>query len=208
MLAAKVINLPNPRSAPEGAKPIYIICRDSKLYPWNRDPIRANAQAGAERLVVARNLAANPKTGIDPKRLIPMFDKLRINDDWFVIKMKANGRQPRIIFERKANAGYTTKEVENPRGPFQRFLKTIDPAKQYIRFIVWTNSYEAYLSARRVITRHGLMVGWDITTGDNESEYHLGGKILFGPEPPPMPPPKPNPNAPPPKKPLPTNTVD
>lgn len=208
VLAAKVINLPNPRTAPEGAKPAYVICRDNKVYPWNRDQLRKEAQTRAEFLVVKRNLAANPKTGIDPKKLIPMFDKLRINDNWFLLKLRANGRQPRIIYERKAKAGFTIEEVENRRGPFQRDLQTLDPTKQYVRFIVYTNSYETYLAARAVVTSKGLMVGWDITTGTGETEYPLGGKILFGPEPPPNPnPPKPNPN-PPKNKPLPSNTVD
>lgn len=205
---AKVVNLPNPRKAPEGATPKYLICREGKLYPWDRDNLRMGAQQRAEQLVALRNLAANPKTGIDPKRLVPMFDKLRLNDEWFLLKLKANGRQPRLVFERKRNAGYTIEDLENPRGPYARILKSIDPSKHYLRFTVWTDSYDVYLTARRIATEHGLLAGWEITSSPNEIDIPLGGKIRFGPEPPPMPDkPKTAPPQPPPK-PVPVDTID
>jgi len=208
VVPAKVVNLPNPRKAPEGATPKHLICREGKLYPWDRDNLRKGAQQRAEQLVALRNLAANPKTGIDPKRLVPMFDKLRLNDEWFLLKLKANGRQPRLVFERKRNAGYTIEDLENPRGPYARILKSIDPSKHYLRFTVWTDSYDVYLTARRIATEHGLLAGWDITSNPNEIDIPLGGKIRFGPEPPPTPnkpqtdPPQPSP------KPVPVDTID
>jgi hypothetical protein len=206
--AAKVVNLPNPRKAPEGATPKYMICREGKLYPWSRDEMRKGAQERAEQLVGLRNLAANPKTGIEDAKLVPMFDKLRLNDDWFLLKLKANGRQPRLVFERKRNAGYAIEDLENPRGPYIRILKTIDPSKHYLRFTVWTDSYEVYLVARRIAAENGLLAGWDITSSTAETDMPLGGKILFGPKPPPMPV-KPNTNPPkPPAKPIPVDTID
>ena len=208
VVPAKVVNLPNPRQAPEGATPKYMICREGKLYPWSRDELRKGAQERAEQLVALRNLAANPKTGIEATKLQSMFDKLRLNDDWFLLKLKANGRQPMLVFERKRNAGYAIEELENPRGPYIRILKTIDPSKHYLRFTVWTDSYDVYLAARRIAAEQGLLAGWDITSNSNEVEIPLGGKILFGPEPPPMPV-KPNPNPPkPPAKPIPVDTID
>jgi hypothetical protein len=170
--------------------------------------LRKGAQQRAELLVAAKKLAANPKTGIDPKRFVPMFDNLRLNDDWFLLKLKANGRQPRLVFERKRNAGYTIEDLDNPRGPYARILKTIDPSKHYLRFTVWTDSYDLYLVARRIASEHGLLAGWDITSSTSEMDMPLGGKILFGPEPPPMPA-KPNTNPPkPPARPVPVDTID
>lgn len=208
VVPAKVVNLPNPRKAPEGATPRYMICREGKLYPWDRDNLRKGAQQRAERLVALRNLAANPKTGIDPKRLIPLFDKMHLNDEWFLLKLKAAGRQPRLVFERKRNAGYTIDELENPRGPYARILESIDSNKHYLRFTVWTDSYDVYLAARRIAGEHGLLAGWDITSSPDELDIPLGGKIRFGPAPPPMPD-KPKTNPPkPPQKPVPVDTID
>lgn len=208
VLPTKVVNLPNPRKAPEGATAMYIICRDGKLYPWDREKIRTEARKRAEWLVTTGKVEVNPKTGIDPKRMIPLFDKFRLNDNWFLLKLKANGRQPRLVFERKRNAGYDISDIENPRGPYVRILKSIDPKKHYLRFVVWTDSYDVYLVARRIAGENGLLAGWDISSSAGEPELPLGGKILFGPEPPPMPD-KPKPDPPkPPARPVPTDTID
>ena len=65
-LPVKVVQLPNPRPAPKGVKPVTILCREGKLYPLDIEGLRAEAQDRAQKVVRRQRLDRDPKKGIDP----------------------------------------------------------------------------------------------------------------------------------------------
>jgi hypothetical protein len=89
-------------------------------------------------------------------------------------------------------------------------LQTLNPSKFYARFLVWPDSFETYLEARRVATQYGFSAGWAPQTTTAEYQVPLGGELALGP-PPPKPKPKPSTTPPkpaPPPRPVPVDTID
>ena len=156
----------------------------------------------------SRRLNRDPAKGIDAEIMLKLFNRSRMNDDSFMLKMIADGDRPMLVFEPKANAGATIEELRIPRGRFNRGLSMIDPTKHYVRLMVWPDSFEVYLATRRSAAHFNLPAGWELMSAPGDFTIPLGGPLRFGPPPPPPPPPKePPPPPPPPQEPQPPPRV-
>jgi hypothetical protein len=82
----------------------------------------------------------------------------------------------------------------------------------YARYVVWPDSYEAYLTARTITDEANLPAGWQPMFETSIFERWTPFRCTPPPPPPPDPnaPPKPpvDPNAPPKPKPLPEPPID
>ena len=200
----KVVTLPDPRPAPEGARQVTFLCANNRVYPIAADDWRETIRKQAELIVSSKGLDGGPSVGVNEERFMKEFKKLSrsLRDDFVEIEMYAAGIYPRLRFTPKKNAGATQEEVLKPRSRFQRLLAVLDRNKYYARFIVLPDSYEVYLAARAVAADQKLLAGWDPQAESWQYTTHLGGPILFGPKPPP------NPNAPPTPPAKPQNVID
>ena len=203
---AKVVNLPDPRPAPEGIKEAILLCTGNEVYPIDADTIRDRARKLTE-FQADRNLrkyVEDPKKGIDAEKFVEDFNRRPLMDDFFIVRMYAAGRDPRLKFEPKKNSGCKIAEIQTPRSRFRKLLMTVDPSKYYFKFIVMPDSYEAYVEARHVTDEMKFLAGWTPVDANYEFTTWVGGKVKFGPEPPP---PDPNAPKPPPPKPGPKPNV-
>ena len=203
---AKIVTLPDPRPAPQGIKPLYLLCAHNKLYRIADDDMRAIARKRAEFVVQSKGLFGGPQIGVNKEEFFRHFAKAArtLTDEFFSVEVYAAGIYPRLRFQPHKRAGATLKEVSSPRSRFQKSLAGIDPRKYYARFIVLPDSYEVYLAARTAVNQKGILAGWEPQAADWQFTTHLGGSLLFGPKPPPA---KPNPN-PPKNPPKPPNVID
>lgn len=201
----KVVTLPDPRPAPEGARPVTFLCANNRVYPIAADDWREKARQRTEFIVKSKRLDGGPAVGVNEARFMKEFKKTSrlLRDDFFEIELYAAGIYPRLKFIPKEKGGATLDEVIKPRSRFQKILSVLDKNKYYARFIVLPDSYEVYLAARSVATQQRLLAGWDPQPANWQYTTHLGGLTLFGPKPPPAPP---NPNPAPPAKPA--NVID
>jgi hypothetical protein len=205
-LPPKVVNLPDPRPAPDGIKPAILVCAGNKIYPVNHEDFLDKARKRAEYVVKSKGLDRDPKAGIDPKKFIEEMNERKYRDDFIETEIIASGRYPRMIFRPREGGGSDVKEVEGARSRFRSLLKTLDPAKYYCRFFVLPDSYDVYVSARNVTAELGLLAGWEPVSDGWRYEANIGGSVSLGPPPPP-----PDPNAPKPKPRPPTkpqNVID
>ena len=198
-----VINLPNPRAAPEGTTPIIIICREGRIMFVDVDILREKAQRRATYIVTRRKLGRDPAAGINAKVLTGEFNSEPIEDRYFQVKMTVAGRIPKLVFNRVENGGDTTEQLSSASSQFQRRIKRVDIRKHYVRFLVWPDSFETYLEARKICSKRNLMAGWQAQTSSAEYTVNLDGPIRVGPPPPPKPKPKPKPVSPDDEKPKP-----
>jgi len=160
----KVVTLPDPRPAPDGARQVTFLCANNRVYPISADDWRDNLRKRAEFLVGAKRLDGGPAIGVDKERFMVEFKKANrrnMRDDFLEVELYASGIYPRLRFTPKKNSGATEKEVLNPRSRFQRMLTGLDKNKYYARFIVLPDSYEVYLAARSVAAQKNLLAGWD-----------------------------------------------
>jgi hypothetical protein len=206
----KIIRLPNPRKAPEGALPITYMCRGGMIGYMNLPEYQNRAQKWTANAVTTKRTYGNLKTGIDCGKLFTAFNRLKLQDKNFEYRLIARGRAPYLELTRRSAFGESLEEIAAPNSDFARQLKQIDPSKYYLQFIVWPDSFETYIKARQLATEKNILAGWQTTTNPGQHLIRLQGRLLCGP--PPKPQPKPaNPQPPKPAqppKPLPLDTID
>jgi len=192
--APKVISLPNPRPAPKDAKQLIFLCSENKVYPIPAGPpldqIRKAAEAQALQVAMRQRRTFNPVTGEGTDRFLEDFNKKPLRNDYFEVKLYNSGSYPRLQFHPRENGGETEKVVKAPKSKFQRALGMIDRSKYYIRFYVCTDSFDIYVTTRRIVSDKGLSAGWLPQGNGYKWSTSLGGKLQFGPRPKPGPPPK------------------
>ena len=217
-LPAKVINLPNPRPAPEDARPLTFLCREGRIMLADVEAIREPVWKRVNWIIQKRRLGRDQKAGIDGKILSEEFNKNPIRDPYphfdFDVTMTIAGRVPKLVLKRRKDAGETVEDVKRTSSAYQRKILKTDPDEYYLQFLVWPDSFEVYLEARKISAGRGLLAGWQAQRTSGEYTIDLGGDLRVGPPPPP-PKPKPRlkpdeePPAPPkPKRPPPPVPVD
>jgi len=207
---AKIVNLPNPRKAPEGAKPLTFLCREGRILYADVEGYRERAQKRADYLVARKKLDGGPDAGVDGQRLVQEFNREKMRDDDFELALTVRGRTPKLVLKRRENAGDLAEQLDRTSSGFQQRIRRIDPKRYYLQFLVWPDSFETYLKARQIADQRGLLGGWVAMTTSGEYSVNLGGEIRCGPPPPKPPAPKPGEPAPPkpPPRPVPTDIID
>lgn len=211
--ASTIITLPNPREAPEGATPIPVLCREGRVYFVDNINLQQAALKKIEAIGKRRKLVFNPDVGVDQELLLSEFHKgAAIDDDNFELKLTAAGRTPKLVFQRKKGAGETAEDLRGGRSKFEQRIRRLDKNRFYAKFLVWPDSFEVYIEARKLCSDRDLLAGWKAQTSQAEYSENLATDLVrFGPKPKPKPrppgaePPKPQP---PKRPPLPESDID
>ena len=201
---AKVVNIPNPRPAPPGARQATFVCADNRVYPMNVDGIRKEAELRAKDVITRRRLNLDPAKGIDPEAFAKLYTKLNINDDFFDVECYiTDNRWPRLRLTPKEKRGADEDEVRRPGSRIRKIMASLDPKKFYARFYVLPDSFDVYISSRRALTDAGVLAGWDPQGKTWVYTTSVPGGIELGP-------PRPKPPAPttPAKPAKPANVID
>lgn len=191
----RVVFLPNPREAPEKAKPVLFMCRGGRILPVD--------QVGLQKLIQKQIeiLRGKDKPGtVNCERLVDHFARRNIGDNWFRLKAVVNNGVPQFELEPRENAGDTLERLRRSTSAFRVFLRKIDPTRQYIRFLVWSDSFDVYLEARRLASERKILAGWVPFDANAKWRIGAGVRVTCSDQPPPPPPPpsnKPKPLVPP-----------
>ena len=205
---AKIVNLPNPRDAPKGAKPIEYICRHGRVI---RVEIPVLQQLAYQAIAQSRLVTA-PEQAVDCAKLEELFENKNVgNRDWR-IKLKAVGGVPYLLLELREGRGDTTERLSKSNALFRQEIRKINPQLFYLDFRVWADSYDTYLVARSYADQRDLMAGWSALDPNSDFRVPLGGNLKLtceGYKPPPSSPKPPEPDLPPPtKRDLPGGKID
>lgn len=193
---AKIVSLPNPREAPQGAKQYRVIIRDGQIVPFNPTDIRDKCKKQAEYML--RSPALKNKAGeVDCEKLVEEFNKTsRVSNSDFKIQLTVINFQLYIVFDLRPNGGESAQQVVRNGSAFRRGLLGLKKQygdKFYIRFLVWNDSFDDYVAARSVCDELDVLAGWEPYTVDYTWREGLGLQVNCIGKPPP---PKPDPNAP------------
>ena len=210
--ASTIITLPNPRKAPEGAQSLPVLCREGKVYFIDTINLQKDALKKIEAIGKRRKLIFNPDVGVDQNIILAEFHKGRaLDDDNFELKLTAAGRTPRLTFQRKKDAGETAEDLRKGRSKFEQRIGRLDSRRFYLKFLVWPDSFEVYVEARKICADRDLLAGWKAQTTKNEYSENLATDLVrFGPKPKPKPRPpgQPKPKPKPARPPLPEADID
>ncbi len=214
---AKIVNLPNPREAPKEAKPLLVVCRDGRVAAFDPDDLRESARKRAQFLLTPLQRKAGPNGEIDCEKFVEQFNKSStVGSEGYRARLAVENFNLVLIYEPRGTAGETAKQVVNANSELRRVLKRLDPAKFYVRFLVWSDSFDAYVAGRNVCDELNVLAGWEPYNTDFQWKVGLGITVACAgkPKPAPAPPPAktepgaPAPPPPPPPPPLPNDVVD
>lgn len=207
---AKIVTLPDPRSAPEGATPLLMIVRDGRVTPANEDDLRKVVETTMKRLRITPNEAGL----IDCDKLVGAINKGKIGDRYWRVTLEIRSHRPYIVPQRRDTAGETIEQISQPSSTYMRMVRLAKLKNQYLRFYVFSDSYDTYLEARRLAGEADVAAGWAAFDKGYVWRIWMPGQVycIGKPAPPPAKPKPPvDPNAPPPKpkpKPLPKEDID
>lgn len=211
VMPAREITLPDPKPAPEGAQQVTFVCAKNKVYPVpisaKISEIRKLSQARALQVARKQYRTFKPAESEGIDRFLQEFNERpwRDNFGYFEVKLANYGGSPRLVFHPRENGGDTEKIVKAPKSKFRQALQTIDRSKYFIRFYVCADSFDIYVTTRRIVSDMGLLAGWEPQSNNWIYTTHLGGDLRLGPPPKPTPPSK-TPAKPAPKRPA--NVID
>ncbi len=200
----KVVFLPNPRKAPEKAQPVLFMCRGGRILPIDQQGLQELIQ---KQIAIVQG-KDKPGT-VNCKRLVDHFASRNIGDRWFRLRAVVNNGVPQFELEPRDNAGDTLERLRRSTSAFRTLLRKIDPSRQYIRFLVWSDSFDVYLEARRLASERNVLAGWVPFDTNAKWRLNAGVRVTCSDQPPPPPPPpsqKPKPLVPP--RPVPVDEVD
>jgi len=174
----KFVYLPNPRPAPKGAKPVLFICKNGRVAPFDLDELRKEAEKAGRFAAGLRTPKARRGTTIrkgrpaqgkpeqeekrvvDCEKVVAHFKRRIVGDRHWRIKLRMEKGKLFMLFEPGREKGETADRLKRPRSRFERFVRALDKEKFYGRFLVWSDSFDTYLEARRIAQEAGLLAGW------------------------------------------------
>ncbi len=148
-----IVTLPDPRPAPEDAKAVHIVCRGGRLLPCDLDSLRRGTNRAAEALLATPAV----KTCED---LVEVFNRRNIGDRFFRCQLRLTSSRLQLILEPRPNVGEPLEQVQRRASNFARLVRTMNPKAQYLRFMVWSDSFDVYLAAREQTDEIGMPAGW------------------------------------------------
>lgn len=197
----KQTTIPNPRTAPKGATPYFILCKGGRAIPV---PLDRLMQLGEQRV---KTVQRSSKGDTPPcKAVIDYFERLDVNTRGFRLKVRLARDRIILRFYPEDGLGETVEQMQGRASQLRRAVQTIKRSNHYVRYVVWPDSYEAYLSAREITDEAGLPAGW-VPFGSQSvfERWTLMTCVPDKPLPPVAPKPPADPNAP---KPLPEPPID
>lgn len=208
----KIVRLPNPREAPQGAQPILFLCREGRVMVFDPEQLKERVKKRVEFLMKPLVARAGASGEIDCQKLVETYNKEALSDQEFRSRLVVENFNLVLVYEYRG-AGETTDRLRSPSSRFQAAIRRMDPQKYYARFLVWPDSFDVYVEARTLCDERGVLAGWEPNTEDYQWKASLGIKVncLGKPKPPPVKPTPPKPEAgppPPPPPPLPNDVVD
>lgn len=208
----KIVRLPNPRNAPEGAEPILFLCREGRLMVFDPEGLKSRVEKRVGYLMRPLVSKATSDGEIDCQKLVASYNKNPLDDDQFRTKLVIQNYRLVLIYEHKG-AGETPERLRGSSSRFQASVRRMGTQNNYARFLVWPDSFDVYVEARSICDERGVLAGWQPCTEDYQWKITLGIKVTCEGKPKPKPKPPPDKSAPkkpaaPPPPPLPNDVID
>lgn len=156
-LPSRTITLPDPGAAPEGARPLYVICRAGRVAAIDHEGLQNIVK---EELAKA-GLKPNGEGEYDGRKFEALFKNRQIGDRDFRIRA-IQGSNHRMAFQlyKHGRPAETMAQIRQPTSRYRLLLNRTKPKERYLQFVVWPDGYDAYLLARAYASGRGLVAGW------------------------------------------------
>jgi hypothetical protein len=172
----KVVRLPDPQDPPANSKPVNVLCRGGRLYPV----FTAKLQVEVDKAIVNSRALKNDKGELDADTVISFFRRVPVGDRWWVVEPTVVNYRLKFILHRRSTGGEELRGLRHPLSNYMKLLGSVDPAKAYLRFYVWPDSFGIYLEARGIATEKKLLAGWVPTERTDDWVSYFGTYPTMG----------------------------
>ena len=161
----KVLHLPQLRPAPNNAEIHGWICRNGRIYrvEWPEYDV-----AGEVRK--ALDLSPSEKISLSSSRVVRVqshFDSLRLRKGSTEVKLKIQEvpntsyyRVKKTLHLHEMSVGDTPEDLQQSDSIYTRAIQELDSEKDICTFLVYSDSFEVYLAARRLLDQRGISGRW------------------------------------------------
>jgi hypothetical protein len=173
------LRLPDPRPAPPNADRVVMLARYGRVLAPDLEGLEARMNDVIQQWAAA----GNGVRGREARALAEHVARLDLGNRWLRWEMIEQGGLPiaRLLW-RDRDAGDDEQALASPEASFRRALARLDPERHFLRFWVWSDSFETYLAARRIAEEAGFAVGWEVLAEDEPLQGGLGrGRIPAAP---------------------------
>lgn len=158
----KKITLPERQPPPKNKTPIFFVCRFGHIYPFNAQLLSKRFQRAVMDGLGLRESEGTIKIPTnDFPKVVEHFKHNDVGDEYTMIEVENLPNVLLLRFEpRKRPQGENLDDIKRPGSVFQRIIQGTDPAKHYVRFLVWGDSFKVYLAARDIVTQRNFQAAW------------------------------------------------
>ena len=157
--------------APKGTKIVTFVCRRQRVFHFDTDTLN-NA--------LARGLLASSRGKGEDANVFDFaahFLDNDIGDECMRIKLiparDARGRTCIVRMVPRPEAGEDLTKALMGKSKYEKVLRSLDPGKTCLVFDVWSDSFGAYLLARRLADSAGFACGWEPFSEDHFLQFRL-----------------------------------
>ena len=157
----------------------WILVRHGRIYLADRATLVSLGEKAIGRILVH-----NDRRAVRPdeyESLAHYLRKREVGDGNFLWRFVTTP-DPRARLEwRSLDPGIEPSALESS-GALREWLAERDPSRDFIRFQVWNDSFEAYLEARQVVESAGFRAGWKAYDAGEEMELPVAFGVRPSPE--------------------------
>ncbi len=139
------LRLPDPRPAALNTERVVFLCRYGRVVDPSLDDLERELIQTLQRI---------------PGSVVDYFQQHDIGNAAFRWRVANRGTVARLDWRRTDN-GETVNEAIQPGSAIRTALAGYDPKRHFIRFFVWSDSFDVYLETRRIAEEAGFAVGWE-----------------------------------------------
>lgn len=152
----------------------WILCRYGRCFLADRPQLVGAGEQAIGRILIHHRDARSVRDD-EYEMLAKYLRKKDVGDGPFVWRFVTRPTPLARLVWKSRDGGLEASRLE--RAPaLQQWLHARDPEKDFIRFQVWSDSFETYLEARRVVEAAGFRAGWKAYEEDSELEL----PVTFG----------------------------
>jgi hypothetical protein len=151
----------------------WILCRFGRVFLTDRTRLVSAGEKAIGRIL--DHMDARAVRADEYESLALYLRKREVGEGNFVWRFVTQP-MPRARLEwRSRDVGVEPSRLESS-AELRGWIAGRDPSRQFIKFQVWSDSFEAYLEARRVVEAAGFRAGWRAFDADEDMEI----PVTFG----------------------------
>ncbi|MBN1509265.1 MAG: hypothetical protein JW955_20640 [Sedimentisphaerales bacterium] len=176
------VSIPVLTPAPAGLEQVCFICRKGRVHPFNTESLWNQFMQVSREITGQRT--GNIKVGPgELAKIVAYLNQHDVGDEYIRLKVVDLSVVALLRFEpRRPDQGETAEQMSARGSIYMRRLKSVDPKKQFLKFFVWSDSFDTYMSARELVSRvdENLHGKWIPIDKDVELQEMLGGAPAQG----------------------------